>query len=401
MKNTKSHIMRVETSVVVRDAMGNIKLKKILPPNVLGEKLPQNTIDVTIRTKNGIIVKEYKDIPMNSYVGNALGVIGRMFNIGTYGTQVSMTNSANTVSNWTFADSTYAGVGKNQGILVGTDTTSVDVAQYTLAGLIAHGNSAGRLYYNANSYGGLSRVGNNFKHVISRTFSNNSGGTINIRECSLGTFSNGLPGTLAQTCMVARDILNYQGNPINISLADGQTAQFTYNMYYSFSDGFVDGWSKVLASQLRSTGGDANPVLDLEGDTITTYNIGSTSYYINCAIGENFGFLVGSGDTAPTMDDYQLATMITHGTGAGQLSHQALDNIDTKSTTGQVTSFRIGRTFTNGSGGDVTVREMGMAFRHTASTNRVLFMRKLTGNLVIPDAGALQVQQRFATTSHD
>lgn len=394
-----NHRMEIETSVILRDAMGNIKLKKVLPPNIPNVKPKRNTIDVIVRSKNGVIVKEYNDIPMNSYVNNLIAVFSRMINIGTYGTQKSLTNSNQNVSNLTWADPTYGAIGKNMGILVGTDTTSVDVNQYTLAGLIAHGNSAGQLYRNANQYIGLVTEGNDFKLSFSRLFSNNSGGTITIRECALATFSVGLTGQLSETVMCARDILNYQGIPINISLTDSQTVQFIYNLYLSFLDGCLSNMSKRWAAQGKNSITGLT-VKDTDGDSVAL-GAGSTPCYWGAPLNENtWGFQVGTGDTAPTMDDYQMATKIVHGTGAGQMIHGALDVTQAPTISGQVAYFTIGRTFTNSSGGDITVKEMGVVEQNNTNA-RVLQMRKLTGNLLIQNGAPIQVVQRFAITAHD
>jgi len=71
------------------------------------------------------------------------------------------------------------------------------------------------------------------------------------------------------------------------------------------------------------------------------------------------GIVVGSGNTPVTADDYKLATIITHGVGAGQLQAQAGAIQDVVLASPRA-SFRIDRTFINGSGAPVTVREIGI-----------------------------------------
>jgi hypothetical protein len=71
------------------------------------------------------------------------------------------------------------------------------------------------------------------------------------------------------------------------------------------------------------------------------------------------GIVVGSGNAAVTADDYKLATIITHGIGAGQLQAQAGVIQDVVLASPRA-STRIDRTFINGSGAPVTVREIGI-----------------------------------------
>jgi hypothetical protein len=73
------------------------------------------------------------------------------------------------------------------------------------------------------------------------------------------------------------------------------------------------------------------------------------------------GIVVGSSDTPVSLGQYSLGALITHGTGSGQLTYGAT-NVETlsKDTTWL---FRIVRTFSNGSGASVTVREIGLYVR--------------------------------------
>jgi hypothetical protein len=82
-----------------------------------------------------------------------------------------------------------------------------------------------------------------------------------------------------------------------------------------------------------------------------------------CApIGEtSAGIVVGSADTPVSIGQYMLVTLIGHGTGSGQLQYGATTvEALSKNATWQ---FRMIRTFTNGSGATVTVREIGIYVR--------------------------------------
>jgi hypothetical protein len=73
------------------------------------------------------------------------------------------------------------------------------------------------------------------------------------------------------------------------------------------------------------------------------------------------GIVLGSSDTPVSISQYSLGALIPHGTGSGQLQYGAT-TVETliKNTTWL---FRIVRTFSNGSGASVTVREIGLYVR--------------------------------------
>lgn len=120
------------------------------------------------------------------------------------------------------------------------------------------------------------------------------------------------------------------------------------------------------------------------GDTVTFTDTASASQAIvNGALDSNdfggvesgttdatYGMRVGTGTTAPTINDVGLQTPIAHGTGSGQLSHAATV-VSAARVEGTSGKLLISRTFTNSSGGSITVRESGliMAILNTAQKN--------------------------------
>jgi hypothetical protein len=81
----------------------------------------------------------------------------------------------------------------------------------------------------------------------------------------------------------------------------------------------------------------------------------------------NAGIVVGSSDFPVSIGQYTLGTAISHGTGSGQLQYGAttVESLVKNSTW----YFRIIRTFTNGSGATVTVREIGLFIKLGNSTS--------------------------------
>ena len=73
---------------------------------------------------------------------------------------------------------------------------------------------------------------------------------------------------------------------------------------------------------------------------------------------DTYGILIGGSDTPVALSQYGLGAKIAHGTGSGQMQYGA-STIDTM-VKNSSWYFRAIRTFTNGSGATITVREIGL-----------------------------------------
>jgi hypothetical protein len=121
------------------------------------------------------------------------------------------------------------------------------------------------------------------------------------------------------------------------------------------------------------------------------------------ASSDAYGVRVGSGSTSPTPSDYNLATLISNGSGSGQLQYGAT-TVEAVTINGQTTSFRVIRTFSNSSGSTVTVREIGLSAKILVSTapsfDYVLIARDVLGSAVdVPNGSTLTVRYILSTTT--
>lgn len=110
-----------------------------------------------------------------------------------------------------------------------------------------------------------------------------------------------------------------------------------------------------------------------------------------------YGIQVGSSTAAESINDTALGTQIAHGTSAGQLQYGSM-TYGAPSTTATTTTFRFTRVFTNGSGGTVTVQEIGLVSRQTSAGNSFLLVRDLTGAVAVNNGQQLTVNYDFTTT---
>jgi hypothetical protein len=96
---------------------------------------------------------------------------------------------------------------ENFGVVVGTGTTAFDLDDFRLDAVITHGNTTGKLYYQAQvapvtTYSGDPDFTENILHK--RVYNNNSGGTITVNEVGLVFLTNGG----SYKVMMSRDVLD-------------------------------------------------------------------------------------------------------------------------------------------------------------------------------------------------
>ena len=121
------------------------------------------------------------------------------------------------------------------------------------------------------------------------------------------------------------------------------------------------------------------------------------NYKVNAGSGDaNFGIVVGTGNTAPTINDYNLESKISHGTGAGQLQYGAV-------TFGEPTCdasschFTITRDFSNSSGAEIVVYEIGLICCAVDGGNdKALIIRDvISAGISIPNGQTLTINYRI------
>jgi hypothetical protein len=110
----------------------------------------------------------------------------------------------------------------------------------------------------------------------------------------------------------------------------------------------------------------ANAVLD-------TY----TRFCMQSSAGDSlFGVQVGIGETAVTISDSALETLILHGDTSGKLNYGST-SIGSVAIVGSTAKFTIARTLTNNSGADINVKEVGLRIKDTYTDTYVFIERTL------------------------
>lgn len=115
----------------------------------------------------------------------------------------------------------------------------------------------------------------------------------------------------------------------------------------------------------------------------------------------NSGLVVGTGTNAVTINDYNLQTKVVEGSGSGQLQHSSMVyGAPTTNATGS--AFRITRDFTNNSGGNITLNEIGIiayGYDDSSTYRYFLFIRDiLSPSITVNNLTTLTINYNMKTT---
>jgi hypothetical protein len=148
-------------------------------------------------------------------------------------------------------------------------------------------------------------------------------------------------------------------------------------------------------------------------DEANTYQVRDTGNVLRgiCASSQNFaadagagvttfGIIVGTGNTAPTIDDYVMETPIAHGVGGGQLQYGAA-TFGAPAYDATTSQFTITRDFANGSGGAIVVNEIGLYVEGYVPAATYYFMTirdVIGGGINVPNGQTLTVNYRPQAT---
>lgn len=126
--------------------------------------------------------------------------------------------------------------------------------------------------------------------------------------------------------------------------------------------------------------------------------VGATAY--NELMTDGVGIQIGTGNTAPTSDDYAIETRCVHGQAATQMVYGG-EEIEPIVVSAPSASFLIRRYFNNKSGGGITVAEVGIYVPGVTAggTYSIMIARDVLGApVVVADTELLRVQYTISVT---
>lgn len=261
------------------------------------------------------------------------------------------------------------------GLVVGSGTTAVSPSDYALESQIPHGSADGQLYHYATTFVEPYSDAEGLHFEIYRQFANHGSITVSISEAGIITYfrfymKDGKLGTLInQTAyfLIIRDVFS----AIDIPPAGG--AEIRYIFTFSETTNWM---AEAIYSFLSNT---SRTFTDTSGSSVSANFAVSQSLYATSDQHRSYvvhlsdakggdadsskGIVVGSGVTPFDPTQYSLESLIPHGMETGQLDYQAQQDLGLEELSDR---YRIGfsRIFTNLSGGNITISEIGIYAYH-------------------------------------
>jgi len=158
-----------------------------------------------IRDEKGNIEKETEEIPAKSFTLYFLTAFWAMISHTTQGVK----NILGVNQGWIAGNNMSAnGASGNiyEGLVVGSDDTAEAVTDYTLNTQIAEGSAAGQLQYGLCAFNAPVEEGGAVDLYLTRTFVNNSGGNVTIKEMGFYMQQGSNSNSTYARCII-RDIL--------------------------------------------------------------------------------------------------------------------------------------------------------------------------------------------------
>lgn len=270
-----------------------------------------------------------------------------------------------------------------KGIVVGTGSTAVTNTDYKMETKIAHGSGAGQLLYSSMSWSQPCEVGAELRLVAARSFTNDSGSTVTIQEVGIEVEEY----NTSKDRLIAHDLLT-------VAIPYTETRSVEYRITTE-APGFV---KNFLWIHYINLGESAVGFINLT-DITNTGRLWSPSHVMIGSAGsgnDDRGIVVGTGTTTPTNDDYKLGTQIVHGVGSGQLSYGE-QMTTTPAEIGNNVDFVLTRNYTNGSGAEVVIKEIGYyVTQETTGYFHCIAHNLLT--VAVPDEMSTTIEYRMRTT---
>jgi len=160
---------------------------------------------------------------------------------------------------------------------------------------------------------------------------------------------------------------------------------------------FVGNFIRCLAVQFAS-GKEA--ITDVGGNAVNPY---ASQYSLKAGAGsgdDSFGIQTGTGTNAVSINDNALQTKIAHGTGTGQLQYGAV-TFGATACDASKCECTITRDFANGSGGDITVNELGLVLQMRDGTAKNILVARdvVSGGIAVANGQTLTVNYKIRATA--
>lgn len=293
------------------------------------------------------------------------------YRIDLTGTTYSASTTVGSVRKW----ASYTGVNAPDEdnfdtplIEVGYGTTAVGINDFCLAKRIANSSNEGGLTYNSMITAQDTNDATSAQITFTRSFTNNTGATTVVNEIGMRCSFDSAGGSV----FIMRDLI-----PSSLNVSTGKTLTVNYRLKTELDSGldpggFTASFMRLLYRQFAQTtraAFDINNVSRSEDQghaTLKVVGVGGKNYVGSSSNqatinepGWKQGLVVGTGNTAVSMADYFLETVIEHGITSGKMVYYG--GLAENFTIGaDYAQFDIVKAIGNESGAPISVNEYAL-----------------------------------------
>lgn len=152
---------------------------------------------------------------------------------------------------------------------------------------------------------------------------------------------------------------------------------------------------------LRMFGADVANMVE-RGGTTQTARYSNTANMMDAtgAAGAFKGISIGTDNTAVDIEDYTLGSRIAHGTGAGEMLHEAQSYPSDVTTSDPNVTFETSRNFNNNSGVSITIQETAIYAEQDClvASGYFCILRDTPTPVTVPDGGGATVTYTLTIT---
>jgi len=363
----KGHNINLDVTAIVRKDGVEQRRYNIVP------NTNDAVVGVKIFDKKTGKVRVHEERPMKSWVFNWCKFLYQSMT-GTSQTYYRTSGASTTTFPYYWNITMFDATNSNHGIHAGSDNgtiTPLSANNYVLGDRYLEGTAAGEFNYDATALTSAALDGAiKYKIRLSRYINNYSSGSNVVKEMSVV----GLGADGNYTTYI-RDLFTSDGNLINFTVDTSEALLVYYDLYILKDSGYTKNivrWMEAIANA------DNTVAMKNLSDADITASAANTIYdMINCNVGaanDDYGIVIGRGESENDFDDVQLVTKITEGTGLNQLNYGATTLTAPSHSSGEQ-EFKIHRVFTNNSAATITTREIALYGEGTGSGNRTCFAR--------------------------
>lgn len=354
----------------------------------LANAQPYGHYTMTLRDANGNIIKQGRyevhsliwqhwAVLRNTMASNGFNAYTRIGGSGTSNLEHMLIRGAGTGS-----------PSDARGIVVGTSSTPVTLANVGLGGFIESGNSAGQLSYAATVIGYDDATG---RITLSQTFTNDTAGDIDVNEVGIAVEDTSAEFDLV---LLVRDV---PGS--TFTLLPMAVLTVSYELTWPFG---CQNFAMLFARHQIARNTTNLSLYNATGTLVSasTYGAGTGAFGFVGEVGDTTrGIAVGDGNAGEAFNTFALDSQIAHGTNAGELFHYAStvssfswDNSD------NLAVFYLSRAFRNKSGANVNIAEIGLVSNATIGATNFTYLfdrRVLSANVELADGDDVTITWAF------